>query len=888
LRRPRTLAPALIAGLLLAAAPAAAAPEPQPYGAGDFGGFRDVLPPGANGLVNPLELLAFQGGGGRPPHNDDQLAMYRDLVYSSPGLAAGDLDRFFKDSTFGVRPEGVERRYSPRDDVTIVRDSSYGVPHIYGETRDGAMFGIGYATAENRLFFIDVFRHLGRAQLSSFVGGAESNRQFDREIWQAAPYREDELERQLEARPGGFEEASDRLRQDLRNYVLGINKYISEARLDPTKMPGEYAAIGRPQGPEDWKGADTVATAAVIGAIFGAGGGGELRSALVLQAARARFGERRGTRVWRDFRAAEDPEAPTTVHARTFPYGRPSARPRGVALPDPGSIKDLNDLDPSTTRGQATSNALLVSARESESGRPLAVFGPQTGYFAPQVLLEQDVHAPDLDARGVSFPGINLYVSLGHGRDYAWSATSAGQDMADTFAVDLCEPDGRPPTVDSMHYRFRGQCLPIDVLERTNSWQPSPADPTPAGSETLRAQRTALGIVIARATVGGRPVAYTRLRTTYRHETDSGLGFSYFNTPDRIRSARDFQRAASLIGFAFNWFYVDDRDIAYFNSGFNPERAPRHDPDLPVRARRSLEWRGFDPATNTARYVTADARPRVVNQRYLTSWNNKQARGTRAADALWGYGPVYRSQPLDDRVRRGTAGRRKMNLAELVNAMEDSATVDMRGDKLLPLVLAVVGRPRDPALRDAVAKLRAWQRAGAHRLDRNGDGTYEHADAVRIMDAWWPELVRAQFRPVLGQRLFDSVQNVIELDNEPNNHGEHLGSAYQQGWYGYVHKDLRAVLGRSVRGRYSRRYCGRGRLSRCRAALTQALRRALAADPAALYQDDVCDRQGRGGDQWCHDAIWFRPLGGVTQPLIHWQNRPTYQQIVEVQGHRPR
>ena len=31
-----------------------------------------------------------------------------------------------------------------------------------------------------------------------------------------------------------------------------------------------------------------------------------------------------------------------------------------------------------------------------------------------------------------------------------------------------------------------------------------------------------------------------------------------------------------------------------------------------------------------------------------------------------------------------------------------------------------------------------------------------------------------------------------------------------------------------------------------------------------------------------------RSIGGITQPMIGWQNRPTYQQAVEVQGHRPR
>ena len=225
--------------LLVPAAAANAAPDPRPYRANDAGGFRNVMPPGSNGLVNATDAAAFMATGASPPHNDDQLGMYGDIVYSSPGLQAQELDRFFKDSSFGVRPEDVERTYSPRGDVTIVRDRQFGVPHIYGETREGAMFGIGYATAEDRLFFLDIFRHLGRAQLSSFVGGAPSNRALDADQWRHAPYREEDLQRQIDQRPPKFAEEADTLRRDLDNYVAGINQYIREARLNPTKMPGE-------------------------------------------------------------------------------------------------------------------------------------------------------------------------------------------------------------------------------------------------------------------------------------------------------------------------------------------------------------------------------------------------------------------------------------------------------------------------------------------------------------------------------------------------------------------------------------------------------------------------------------------------------------------------
>jgi hypothetical protein len=122
-----------------------------------------VLPPGANGLANGIQLAAFLTTGQRPPHSDDQLAMYPRPHVRHPGLEPEDLVRFYKDSTFGVKPEDVETTVTPRDDVTIVRDKSFGIPHIYGTTRAGTMFGPATPAAQDRLFFIDVLRHLGRA-----------------------------------------------------------------------------------------------------------------------------------------------------------------------------------------------------------------------------------------------------------------------------------------------------------------------------------------------------------------------------------------------------------------------------------------------------------------------------------------------------------------------------------------------------------------------------------------------------------------------------------------------------------------------------------------------------------------------------------------------------
>jgi hypothetical protein len=201
-------------------------------------------------------------------------------------------------------------------------------------------------------------------------------------------------------------------------------------------------------------------------------------------------------------------------------------------------------------------------------------------------------------------------------------------------------------------------------------------------------------------------------------------------------------------------------------------------------------------------------------------------------------------------------------------------------------VLKAAGKPKGRKLAKALGTLRAWYRSGAHRIDRDGDGAYEDAGAVELMDAWWPLLVKAEFEPALGRKLFKRIEDMNELSNDPNNHGQHLGSAWQSGWYGYVIKDLRTLLGRRVKGGYSRVYCGEGKLRRCRARLLASLRAAMKVDPKKMYSDAVCKAAGLDGDQTCFDSIYFRPLGAITQPLIPWQNRPTFQQVVEVSGQR--
>ncbi|MEV0226847.1 penicillin acylase family protein [Streptomyces sp. NPDC050704] len=900
----------LIAALLSPLSQATAADTAVTAAADDYCGSQcsDILPPGENGNASLAEILLNQAFGSQPGHAADQLAPYNNLASGYSALTDTKINNFFNDASFGVPADQVESTTKPagRTDVTIVRDKKTGVPHITGTTRYGTEFGAGYAAAQDRLWLMDVFRHVGRGQLTPFAGGDPSNQGLEQEFWRHAPYTEADLQAQIDRTTATNGERGKQALADVKAYVDGINAYI-DASDSGRYFPGEYVLTGHKDSVtnagtiQHFKLTDLVALASVIGALFGSGGGGEVNNAVSLLAAQSKYGVEEGTKVWESFRERNDPEAVMTLHnGESFPYATKPDDAQGEALPDAGSVTEeplvydrtgsAATAGASKTSAAATatalssarrgmSNALVVSGDHTASGHPVAVFGPQTGYFAPQLLMLQEIQGPGLSARGASFAGLSMYVELGRGQDYAWSATTSGQDIIDTYAVELCQ--------DDHHYLYRGVCTPMEKIEQTNAWKPTTADGTAAGSYRMQVWRTKYGPVTHRATVDGKKVAYTTLRSSFLHEADSIIGFQMLNDPDYVKSPQTFQQAVQHINYTFNWFYADSEHTAYYNSGDNPVRASGVDAEFPTWARPAYEWKNWTPATNTADYTPASAHPNSIDQDYYISWNNKQAKDYTTAP--WGNGSVHRGNLLEDRVKKlVTAGG--VTRASLTKAMADAALADLRAEDVLPKLLQVINSSAvaDPAAAAAAKKLSDWVTAGGKRKETsNGSKAYANADAIRILDAWWPLLVKAEFEPGLGSDLYTAMTDNLPVDEAPSaGHGptgSHAGSSFQYGWWSYVHKDIRAVLGEPVAGGLAKTYCGDGSLGACRDILISTLKEAAGRTAAQVYPGDAsCS----AGDQWCADSIIQRTLGGIKHNKITWQNRPTYQQVVEFTSHR--
>jgi hypothetical protein len=173
----------------------------------------------------------------------------------------------------------------------------------------------------------------------------------------------------------------------------------------------------------------------------------------------------------------------------------------------------------------------------------------------------------------------------------------------------------------------------------------------------------------------------------------------------------------------------------------------------------------------------------------------------------------------------------------------------------------------------AAAIVDAWRAAGSSRLDRDLDGKVDDPGAA-VMDAAWPGLADAVMAPVLGP-LAERLAGLNGRSDDPAPDG----SAFGGGWYGYVDKDLRSLLGRPVQGAFSRRYCGAGVLATCREALWAALDAAAGKLEAA---------QGPAPSTWRSDATRerIRFTSGVLQDTMRWTNRPTFQQLMSFSSHR--
>jgi acyl-homoserine lactone acylase PvdQ len=798
--------------MLVSAAPASA-------------GFKDP----ADTALNIIPSGQY-GGVPVPPGASTQAEMYDGLTPLFDQVTNADLTKFFKSEGLGVGPDGpTTTDVLPRNDVTITRDR-FNVPHVDAETREAGIWAAGWIAGADRRLLGQQARYNARVAAIDAPGLSALGLIAGLQSFEPSEQTEAEVAKQSAVLERKGKEGRAVLR-DIDTFISGINDHIRVMDLPD----------------EPWTRNDVFAVNALKGQFVGQGGGDEARRTQFFSGLTDTLGDQRGLSVFNDLRQFKNPENPTSIDGK-FKYGHLPRNRRGNVVIDPGSFEETPAADVASEAAAdrdptEASNTLMISGERSTTGNPLMVGGPQIGYFYPGLTYEIDMNAPGLRWRGATsapFPG---YLLIGRGVDFATTLTSSTGDIIDEFAERLCGGSDRM-------YRYKGRCRAMEEFHAGE-----------LGGESVDFLRTVHGPVVGYATVNGNKVAIAQQRSSYGKDTLDQIFYRRISS-GKVDDPRSFYNAAAKTPQTFNSFYIDSEHIAMYASGKLPLRAPGVDPGLLTKGNGKYEWRGF--LGKNKHIHGKDPRDGTI-----TNWNQISARGFGAADNNWGgNGSAARVDLLDynlDRLKRSG----KWSLATVTSAMNAAATQDVRAIDTVPLLQKLLNGSNAPSpqAQQMLDLLGAWRANGGSRLDRDLDGLIDDPGAA-IMDAAWPGIADACIGTRLTPDQLEELRTLFSRWNAPP------GGQYD-GWYQYLDRDIRSLLGQRVKRPLENSYCGRGNLGRAQDAVWAAIAAAGdqltaeqgTADPSAWRADATAER------------IEFAP--GLLSTTMRYTNRPSgIQQVI--------
>lgn len=693
---------------------------------------------------------------------------------------------------------------APSDEVvTIVRDA-FGVPHVYADSLYALGFGNGYVQAQDRLFQLDVLRHVGKADAAAILGPSllPMDLELRREL-----YTDVERQATYEALPADGKELFD-------GYAAGVNRFLVEALADPLKMPAEFGAVDHV--PEPWTVPDTIAIAQFLLDRFGSGGGDELSNAQLLAHLRTTVGEAEAEAAFNDLAWVKDATTPPSIPPEEGAFAHPEFAHDLDAIPDVqkevaaaaadavpfGAGESLLSVVPDTLPVRFGSNAVLVAPSLSRSGGGLLGGGPQMGYFSPMIPYEVGLHGAGFDVAGIGVGGAPGVV-IGRTANFAWTVTSGISDQVDVVAVELVEDTPRA-------YFFNGDVKYMDcrteyhLVKAPPPTGPSGIPPPPPDVLEQEVCRTLHGPVFAINEDAGW--AFARERSHRTHEIESGLRWLGIG---RTTDLDGFRAQLADFAFTFNFHYVDAQHAYFQHVGYQPVRHPALDPRLPRPGTGAFEWQAIQ---------TGETLPHSLNpaRGWIVNWNNLPQQGWSSGDGRELWGPVHRVQLLEDRLEAALSSSPDGTLdqSDVEEVVREAATRDPFARATVPHLLSAIDAWGDATLGKVRGAVEAWA-VDDYRWAADGDGTYLPGHA--IYDAWRAELQERLFRDRLGPFM-----RPINFD-PPTSDDPHGGDHAQHGT-----KD--AVLMRALDGTAAHAWCDdltTDAVEACPARLLEALRAAL-------------------------------------------------------------
>jgi penicillin amidase len=314
------------------------------------------------------------------------------------------------------------------DEVTVLRDS-LAIPHVYAKNEEDLYRVVGYITAQDRLWQMDLMRRITTGRLSEIFGedmitADQLFRSFDfsKKSSKVIDTTDPEIIKCLEA------------------YSDGVNQYIEK---NNKKLSFEFKLLG--YKPDKWT---TVHTLNLIGYMAW-----DLTSGWTADMA-----------IYKIAQTVED-----SLLRELMPWD--GDRETRFVYPD--YIKEHPELVMNTTLEEAirvidkmgikvfeASNNWAVSGEKSETGMPLVANDMHLGFMSPGIWYQMHhVVEGKLNVTGCVLPG-QPYVIAGHNDDIAWGMTNITIDNLD-FYLETINPQ------DSNQYKLNGRWVDMRIVEES-------------------------------------------------------------------------------------------------------------------------------------------------------------------------------------------------------------------------------------------------------------------------------------------------------------------------------------------------------------------------------------------------------------------------------------
>jgi penicillin amidase len=587
--------------------------------------------------------------------------------------------------------------------VTVRRDG-HGVPHIDAASLDDLFEAQGYITAQDRLWELDMARRMSAGEAAEILG--------------PRLVEHDRVQRFLQMRETAerlVTTLSPRDQRYFEDYARGVNAFI-DANQD--NLSPEFRLLM--YKPKPWRPADSI---------------------LVLLSMVQMLDERWDSKLEREHVTAR---LGPTLAASLYPNGSWRDHPPTQIEPDltapQQNIPDV-PLDETQSSLHNTANDLLhlrtllegargvcptctpgsnewaVSGAHTASGKPILSNDMHLGHQIPNIWYENDLHAGDFHAAGVSVPGIP-YVVAGHNDHIAWGFTALYGDMQDVYVEQVNGQD---------QYRTAAGWQPLEHSREIIHVR--------GGSDlVLDVARTAHGPVITPLL----PHETRTLSLRWNIYDSKCAGDPLFDL-NVAANWQDFRKALSgWYAPSLNVAYADDQGhIGYQAVGY----IPMHPNGIAgtVINDQNHEWQGFIPfeqlpsAFDPANGILATANARVTPDGYPFAISDEWA-------------DPYRNERIWKWLANKVANDGKLTPADMLQLQTDVySEVDQEIAQRLAYAIDHA-RQTDGRLREAADLLRTW------------DGVVSvNSTPAAIVDAtkgaFWPMLLK----PRIGEdwRLYE-------------------------------------------------------------------------------------------------------------------------------------